>query len=348
MLTDAQIRKLATPAKDQLIPAGDRSGLYLRLRATGRRTWVLRRRVGGAWRVETLGDWPKVTALNARRQAGTTEPRQAAAVTFGDAVDDFYTEAIEARYRSKPLETKAYLTRDCARLLPMRLDKVSRADVVGVIRAKAATAPNAAAKLLAIVRQFFNWALLGGLIQSDPTAGLTGRALLIPAQQPRERKLNDDELRALWALPDEPYGRLLRFALLTGCRIGEAQQLEAGQINGDLWTIPVTKNGRPHTVPLSPTAAALAAAGWPRRSYEALWSYFVAQKIGWRPHDLRRTAATRMRAAGVSSDVIEAVLNHSPTRLVRHYQQPDMVPAMREALLVLEREVQKVIDHAPA
>ena len=50
MLTDAQIRKLAAPEKDQLIPAGDRTGLYLRIRATGRRTWVTRRRVGGAWR----------------------------------------------------------------------------------------------------------------------------------------------------------------------------------------------------------------------------------------------------------------------------------------------------------
>jgi len=29
MLTDAQIRKLTTPDKDQLIPAGDRTGLYL-------------------------------------------------------------------------------------------------------------------------------------------------------------------------------------------------------------------------------------------------------------------------------------------------------------------------------
>lgn len=348
MLTDAQIKRLAIPERDRLIPAGDRLGLYLRLRATGRRTWVTRRRVGGAWRVETLGDWPALTALNARRLANVAEPRQAAAVTFGDAVEDFYTEAIEARYRSKPLETKAYLTRDCAKLAPMRLDKVSRADVVGVIRAKAAAAPNAAAKLLAIVRQFFGWALLGGLIQNDPTAGLTGRALMIPPQQPRERKLTDDELRALWAMPPEPYGRLLRFCLLTACRIGEALQFDPAQVSGDLWTIPVTKNGRPHTVPLLPAAAALAAERWPRRSYEAVYSYFTLKGIDWRPHDLRRTAATRMRAAGVSSDAIEAVLNHSPARLVRHYQQPDMVPAMREALSVLERELHKVIGRALA
>jgi integrase len=346
MLTDARIKKLATPERDQLIPAGDRSGLYLRVRATGRRTWVTRRRVAGAWRVETLGDWPALTALNARRKAATDEPRQAAAVTFGKAVESFYREAIEPRYRSKPLETKAYLVRDCARLAPMRLDRVTRADVVSIVRGKAATAPNGAAKLLAITKQFFNWCLLGGLIQTDPTAGLTGRQLLIPPQQPRERKLTDDEIKALWALPDEPYGRLLRFCLLTACRIGEAVQLDAEQVVGDLWTIPMTKNGRPHTVPLSPTAAALAAEGWPHRTYEAVYSYFTLMEIGWRPHDLRRTAATRMRAAGVSSDAIESVLNHSPAKLVRHYQQPDMTPAMRQALLTLEAEVLSIVRPA--
>ena len=343
MLTDALIKKLATPERDQLIPAGDRSGLYLRLRTTGRKTWLTRRRVGGAWRVETLGDWPALTALNARRKAATDEPRQVAAITFAQAVEDFYREAIAPRYRSKPEETKAYLVRDCIKLHPLRLDKVSRADVVGVVRAKAAATPNAAAKLLAIVRQFFNWCLLGGLIQTDPTAGLTGRALLIPAQQPRERKLTDEELRALWAMPDEPYGRLLRFCLMTACRIGEAIAIEPGQITDGVWTIPMTKNGKPHAVPLSPTAVQLAGEGWPHRGYEAVHSYFVFKTIPWRPHDLRRTAATRMRAAGVPSDTIEAVLNHTPPKLLRHYQQNDMLPAMRDALLALEAAVLAVV-----
>ena len=125
-----------------------------------------------------------------------------------------------------------------------------------------------------------------------------GKALKIPAQQPRERKLSDDELRALWAMP-EPYGRLLRFALLTGGRIGEAMQFEPEQLVGDLWTIAMTKNGRPHTVPLCPAAAALAKEGWPKRTYEALWSHLVARGIQWRPHDLRRTAATRCPRAKV-------------------------------------------------
>ena len=342
MLTDALIRKLPDPDKDRLIPAGTRDGLYLRLRATGKRTWVTRRRVDGAWRVETLGDWPVLTALNARRNASVAETRLAAVVTFGDAVEDFYEQAIEPTYRSSPLETKAYLVRDCASLLTRRLDRVTQADVVKLIRAKTAEAPNAAAKMLAIVKQFFAWCLLGGLIAVNPVAGLTAKALKIPAQQPRERKLSDDELRALWAMP-EPYGCLLRFALLTGGRIGEAIKFEPDQVEGDRWTIELTKNGKPHTVPLSATAAALADAGWPTRSYEALWSHLVSRGIQWRPHDLRRTAATRMREAGVSVEAIEAVLNHTPPKLLRTYQQPDMLPAMRDALVRLDAAIARVV-----
>ena len=346
MLTDAQIKRLANPERDALVPAGGRDGLYLRCRATGKRTWVLRRRIGGAWRVETLGDWPKLTALNARRIAVTTETRVAVVVTFGDAARDFYAEVVEPTYRNAPHETLAYLTRDCKSLLPRRLDRVTQADVVKLIRAKTATAPNAAAKMLAIVKQFFGWCQLGGLIEHNPVAGLTGKALKIPAQQPRERKLSDDELRALWVMP-EPYGRLLRFALLTGGRIGEAMQFEPEQLVGDLWTIAMTKNGRPHTVPLCPAAAALAKEGWPKRTYEALWSHLVARGIQWRPHDLRRTAATRMREAGVSSDVIEAVLNHAPAKLLRTYQQPDMTAPMRDALVRLQAAVEAVVTPRP-
>lgn len=348
-LTDADIRKLPIPERDVLITAGGpRDGLYLRHRASGKKVWIVRRRVAGAWRVKTLGDWPALTALNARRQASSIELRKASPETFGEAAKTFYAEVIEPRYRSAPQETLAYFTRDCKGLTTRRLDKVTRADLVRIIRAKAAGdddtpgAPNAAVKLLVLLKQFFRWALVAELLEQDPTAGLTAKVLNLPAYEPRERVLADDEIKALWKMPDEPYGRLLRFALLTACRIGEAIKFDDEQVVGDVWTIPETKNGRPHAVPLAPAAAALATAGWPARKYESLHSYFVAHGYGWRPHDLRRTAATRMRDAGVSVEVIEAVLNHAPPRLVRVYQRPNMVPAMREALGKLQAEVERV------
>lgn len=343
-LTDALIRKL--PATPAIVPGGGRLGLYLRVRSTGRKTWITRRRIGGKWRVETLGHWPKLTAQNARRMADGATTRIAALVTFGDAADAFFRESIEPRYRTSAYEVKAYLDRDCATLRTRRLDRIKQSDVVAIVRAKATTSPNAAGKLLAVLKQLMVWARLGELLDVDPLVGLTRTALKIPKTKPRERKLSDDELRDLWAMP-EPYGPLLRFALLTGGRIGEALQFAPAQVVDGVWHIAMTKNGRAHAVPLSTSAAALAREGWPSRGYQSLHKFFSRSSITWRPHDLRRTAATKMYEAGAPTDAIEAVLNHTPPALVRAYTQPDMLPAMRDALTRLDAAVAKVIAQGP-
>lgn len=348
MLTDTAIRAMPTPATDQLISAGGRDGLYLRLRASGRRTWVIRRRVEGEWRVETIGHWPVITA-RAARAAASTKDTPLRAITFGEAVKDFTRDVLERKY-SESGEAAAYLTRDCAAWSSRRLDRIKRADVVAVVRRKAADKPNAARKLLVIIKQFFRWAAIGEMVAADPTAGVTPSALDIPAYEPRTRVLTVDEIREAWAIPDLPYGRPIRFALLTACRIGEAMAFKPEQLVDGLWTIPTTKNGQAHPLPLAPRAKALAEAGWPKRAYASIHAYLRGLEIAWNLHDLRRTAATRMRDVGVPVDAIEAVLNHTPPRLVRIYQRPDTMPAKRDALLALEKDILAIVEpkEAPA
>ena len=107
-----------------------------------------------------------------------------------------------------------------------------------------------------------------------------------------------------------PYGRLLHFLLLTLARLGEATaacwrdvDLERG-----LWTIPDTKSGEPHQVPLSRQALALLAAIRPtdadpsalvfptstgaalsNRDRETKRLHKLSGTAGWHRHDLRRT-----------------------------------------------------------
>ena len=52
-------------------------------------------------------------------------------------------------------------------------------------------------------------------------------------EEARERILSDDEIKTLWHAPDLPHRALLRFLLLTGLRIGEAQ---AAGANGSTLT----------------------------------------------------------------------------------------------------------------
>jgi integrase len=62
------------------------------------------------------------------------------------------------------------------------------------------------------------------------------------------------------------------------------------------------------------------------------------------PHDLRRTAATRMRALGIVSDDVKRVLNHAPTSVLgRHYDHYDALPEKRWAVETWARELKRII-----
>ncbi len=52
----------------------------------------------------------------------------------------------------------------------------------------------------------------------------------------------------------------------------------------------------------------------------------------WVPHDLRRTAASRMQALGVSGEVIDRCLNHTEAnKVTRTYQRDELLPQRAEA-----------------
>ena len=342
--TEGEIKKLATPAVDKLISLGG-DGLYLRHRASGKKTFVLRRRVAGVWKITTLGDFPAWSLQRARAAALQPATAPLDKATFGDAAGRFCDEVITARYRSSPEESVAYFTRDCLSLWHKPMSKLTRADLVGVIQSKARTRQNAAAKLLALLKQFSKWAVLHDYVPGDLMSVVTAGTLHMPRYEPRERVLTPEELSALVA-GNGRYDMLLRFCLYTGCRIGEALQLtddqveiqrdDTGQATGALWLIPQTKNGSAHTLWL--TRSALACMTWRRGVvYPTIYSY--CKPLAYNLHDLRRTAATLMRQAGVSLEDVEVVLNHSRPKLVRVYQRQDLMPAIKAALLALESKI---------
>ncbi len=345
-LNDTAIRALGIAEKDRFIPAGGRAGLYLRIRAgSDRKVWVIRRREGGQWRTSTIGEWPKVTARAARAQAEGSPEAPQRAETMRDALPAFMREELERRFTSAPREALAYLTRNAKPLHARRLDRITTPDIFNLIRSLSER-PNTATKTLVLLKMFLRWCVRTGRLKVDPSASLTAKDIGLPSYQPRERVLSRDELREMWSWPDEPYGRKLRFALLTAVRINETAAMVPDNLRGDVWTIPAafTKARREHVLPLGPLALRLAGEGWPPRAYKSLHSYMQARGVGWTIHDLRRTAATIMRDVGVPVDAIEAVLNHAAPRLQRTYQRPDLMPAKRDALLRLEAAVIAIAD----
>ena len=168
-------------------------------------------------------------------------------------------------------------------------------------------------------------------------------------------------VHALWVL----LATGVRVGELTNARI-EDVALDTGE-----WTIPETKSGRPHLVHLSgfaashlralialagPSAFVLPAARRTDDEDRAVDDKAVTRLVRdrqrptalrgrtvkaagtlvlsggpWAPHDLRRTMASRLRALGVASDVVERCLNHAPDALVGTYQRADLLDERRDA-----------------
>jgi integrase len=335
-LTETQLKKLPPPEKDTLTGLGD--SLFLRHRTTGRKTFIIRRKVAGRMTVTTVGDWPDWSIQRARAAALAPTKPLAERITFGEAAGRFCTEMIEARYRSKPEETCAFFVRDAASLYSTPLQKITRAQLIGLVTKKAATAPNSARKMLTVYKQWSKWAVLHDLLPADPLSVVTVGNLGIEQYKPRDRTLATEEIKRVLSAEGR-FWPLMRFLLATGCRIGEALSFDDEQLDGDVWTIPITKNGKSHSLWLTAYANEQRASGWPRICYESVWKWAneLDEPVDWNFHDLRRTAATLMREAGVSVEDVETVLNHSPGRLVQVYQRHDTMPAIRAALEKLEQ-----------
>jgi integrase len=224
--------------------------------------------------------------------------------------------------------------------------------------------------VLTLVSGMFNWAIGQDHIEANPCKGVK----VSQAAVKRDRVLSDAEVADLWAMldnPETPMGlgmrQVFRLLLLTGQRVGEVSGMNLSELDldGGVWMMPPerTKNRRPHLVPLVGEALAVVKAaaaradgagflfshveGQPyesnaashalRRAYEAR-----EMEVDWTPHDLRRSAATRMAAAGVVPHVIEAVLNHvsgSQSGVAGIYNRHSYSAEKKAALEALEADV---------
>ena len=70
-------------------------------------------------------------------------------------------------------------------------------------------------------------------------------------------------------------------------------------------------------------------------------NYFDLPK--WTPHDLRRTARTKMARIGVPEEHAEAVLNHKKQGIVKVYNLHQYADEKKAALLLWEAELLRII-----
>jgi integrase len=297
------------------------TGLALRVTSKGTRSWTFL--YGTPRRRLTLGRYPSLSLAAARSAA--LEVREGRTTGTVAALAEIYLRSVKELRSAAEIERR--LRKDVLPIIghiPLR--ELHRRDVTRVLDAKA-DAPIAARRAFADLRAMVRWAVARGDLDHNPIDGMQGP----PTSKPRTRVLTDEEIRALWrslptALARSPtIQQIIKLCLITGQRLGEVSGLSLNEIdlNRRVWNIPAerTKNGHPHSVPLSEFA--LEIIGEAGGSFKVSRSVNVSQAIQrkqakfgiaqWTAHDLRRTALTKMAELGVAPIVLGHIANHRTT-----------------------------------
>jgi len=374
-LTAAMVERISPPAKGQ-VEYWDRSmpGFGLRVSYKGRKAWVVLTRLHGKLIRVTLGEWPILSLAQAHGKAAEvkrmakagvdprevkrqeqTEAEDARKLTFEIMADQFLDRYARPKLRARTVEeyTRTLKGDRVRAWLAKPIASISRRDVMSLLDDLEAEGKHPTAKLtLAYLRKFFGWCAERDAISEVPTY----RIRLNGTVRPRERALSLDELQQVWEAAGKvggTGGALVKMLMLTGQRRYETSVMRwrdlAGLENGSaLWSIPgeVTKNHRPHDVPLAPEAVAVirslpiitvrtdkgedtsvlvftttGATPWSgfsklKAQIDARIAVQVAEDGGepmapWTMHDLRRSLVTGMNDRGLAQPhVIEAIVNH--------------------------------------
>ena len=347
-LTDANIARLAPAVREYTVRDTRHARLGVRVRASGRRSFVyLKEGSDGARRV-TLGSADLMSVEEARRRCLEIEARGQSDRTdrrVSPTFREFVSGPGQACFdRWKPSTRKTMGSLLDGRLIPAfgskRLDRIHRAEVSGWFDEYSRTAPGGANHALALLRQLLNHAVACGHIETNPARGVK--------RNPRPkltRFLSLDELRRLHdALDDLARTRasfsqqadVIRLLLLTGCRKGEIVTLRWRDVDGDTLHLNDSKTGARRVFLNVPARAILrrqpSAGGafvFPSPFDEGralssnlpLWNR-VRERAGLedvRLHDLRHSFASHAVMNGVPLPVVSRLLGHRDVRMTLRY-----------------------------
>lgn len=193
-----------------------------------------------------------------------------------------------------------------------------------------------------------------GLDLATPFNKLAAAGLMPERAKPRPRTLQTSDLPAWKKAIDtlsEPQRDCLMLLLYTGLRRSECAGLLREQIDFEkgLITIPMTKNGKPHSLPITPLMETILRRRCegltaPQKLFKGLSVEHLAEmaiRAGapkFMLHDLRKLHASTGNAQGVSEPALRALLNHTPPKrdtLNRHYIETPM-PTMQQALEIIQ------------
>jgi integrase len=282
--------------------------------------------------------------------------------SFGAIAENWYTRHVEAKGLRSAGELRRQLD---SYILPAWKGRdfatIKKSDVArlldGIEDGHGATQAD---RVLATVRGIMRWQAAR---DDDYVCVVTGKLRRTePAEQRRDRILEDDEIRLVWGAATGTFGGLVRLGLLTGQRRTKIATMRWDDVTVDgHWKIPTEKRekGNGEILPL-PDLALDVIRAQPRvngnpfvfagrgegyfkgvgRAKSNLDAAVAKANKGkalapWEFHDTRRTARSLLARAGVSTEIAKKVLGHADDAVQQTYNRHTYTKERGEALKAL-------------
>ena len=350
-LTDVGIARLRPEKREYTVWDSQVAGLGVRVRPSGSRIFVYRRKSADGVRKMSFGpatlrkvEEVRCACLSVASESIEADmPSRDPAPLFGDFVAGPWKAACYDRCKSSTqIGFKSNLKRHLLPVFgPRRLDRIARVEVIRWFEDYSRTAPGNANHALNLLRQILNHAIACGHIDANPARGIQcnpGKKLT--------RFLSREEIARLHRVLDR-YAKgsasqaqqadIIRLLLFTGCRRSEIVYLRREEVKSERLELRDSKTG-PRTVLLNAPARDIlerrmqqANGPWvfpsvrdPSRSRcreLSLWD-MVRREAGIedvRLHDLRHTVASQAAMNGVPLPVVARMLGHANVRMTMRY-----------------------------
>ena len=364
--TDLAIKALKPPEKG-LTTRWDEAltGFGIRVSQTGTKTFFVM--YGTNRQRTTIGRYPVIALSEAREAAKrilatqTLQKHLPRSQGFSNALTAFL-ENTERRVASKTYSE--YARHLNTHWLPtfrhQKLADITTSDIHRKLD-RLSNRPSEQDHALVALQVFLNWCIKREYLDTSPAARIDRQSQI----NSRTRVLSPEELKKVWDACDYyPMGTMVRLLILTGQRKSEIGSLQWDFIEEDTITLPITKNKRQHTFPLSPKVKGIIEAIpqihetylFPARGKDNPFNGWSKGKIkldrlcaveAWTLHDIRRTFATNLAQMAVQPHIVERILNHATgtiSGVAAIYNRFSYMDEMREAL---SRHERWVYDLAP-
>lgn len=349
-LTKAVVSELSAQSKDVFAWDDEVKGFGVRVKPSGRKTYVIRYRTnGGTSRYHTLCRCSDVELKHARDMAreafvsvrqGQDPSRDRTQARAALTVRELYALWMKLYVPSQCKPSYMYVARGLfknhiePRIGGMKISEVTRADVTD-IHIGLAEHPSTANSAISVLSSMYRLALDRELYGHNPAEKM--KWFKVPK---RSYVLSPEEIRRLLEALEHssvfPQFRLLiRLLLLTGCRLREIMDARTEWIDWErrLLCLPDTKTGA-REIALSESALELMAEAREREwlipgRYQNHWKHVgrswanVKELAGLPPkvriHDLRHTVGSLSHKAGLSQKQIAIQLGHKRMSTTERY-----------------------------